>query len=136
MKFAETLSGIKFFLVFSLLVVNLAVPRSGNGGEPAGDKLETTIQYLLNHVVESQLTFIRNSSRYTSVEAAEHMNKKYQHFKDEIQTADDFIRLCATKSLMSGRPYLVIDEHGQEIHTSDWLRAALADYRGRKNTSP
>jgi Family of unknown function (DUF5329) len=36
-----------------------------------------------------------------------YIKKKYDYFKTQIHTAEDFIALAATKSELSGRPYLV-----------------------------
>jgi hypothetical protein len=96
-----------------------------------GARAEETIQHLIHHVAGSDMTFVRNDSEYTPDEAASHMLKKYRHFRDDIQTADDFIELCATRSLMSGEPYRVIDPQGNERNTSDWLRAELAAMQAR-----
>ena len=93
---------------------------------------EQTIRHLIDYVAGADLTFVRNASEYTPAEAAKHMQKKYRHFRDDIDTAEDFIRLCATKSLMSGKPYLVIDREGNAIPTGDWLKAELAAQRVRK----
>ena len=57
------------------------------------------------------------------------MNRKYQHTRGDIETPDEFIELCATKSLLSGKPYLVVAAEGKEQRTSDWLRAELAAYQ-------
>lgn len=96
------------------------------------DTIDKTVLYLISHVSESGLTFIRNSDRYTSDEAAEHMNNKYRHFREDIKTAEEFIELCASRSLLSGKPYIVINEQGEQVRTSEWLQAALGDYRTRK----
>jgi hypothetical protein len=100
-------------------------------GEPTG-QVDATIRYLIGHVAGSELTFMRNDKAYTPVKAAEHMEKKYRHFREDIATADDFIDLCATRSLMSGEPYRVIDPQGNARKTGEWLRAELATYRVRK----
>lgn len=92
-------------------------------------KVDRTVQYLIAHVAASGQTFFRNGKTYTPADAAAHMNKKYQHFKDEIETAEDFIDLCATRSLLTGEPYLVADGKGGQQKTADWLRTLLADYR-------
>lgn len=92
-------------------------------------KTEQTIQYLLSRIADSSLIFIRNNETYPPRDAAEHINNKYQHFKDEIKTAEDFIEKCATKSLLSGRYYQVIDKQGNKIRTHDWLMAELETYR-------
>lgn len=92
---------------------------------------EQAIQHLIAYVSGSDLRFVRNAREYTPPEAAAHMGKKYRHFRDDIVTANDFIELCATKSLLSGKPYLVIDRQGQEYRSSDWLRAELAAWQAR-----
>lgn len=92
-------------------------------------KVDQAVQYLIAHVAASGQTFFRNGKAYTPSDAAEHMNKKYQHFSDEIKNAEDFIALCATRSLLTGKPYLVADGKGGQQKTADWLRALLADYR-------
>jgi len=102
---------------------------AGPAGSAPNAQAERTIQHLIGYVSGSGLTFVRNASEYTPREAAEHMQKKYRHFRDDIATPEDFITLCATRSLMSGKPYLVIDEQGNAIPTSDWLRTELAVYQ-------
>lgn len=94
-------------------------------------RADATIRHLINHVAGSDMRFVRNDSEYTPEEAASHMQKKYRHFREDISTPEDFIELCATKSLMSGEPYRVIDPKGKERNTSDWLRNELAIYQAR-----
>ena len=96
-----------------------------------GARTDERIQHLISHVAGSGMTFVRNDSEYTPDQAASHMLKKYRHFRDDISTPDDFIALCASKSLMSGEPYRVIDRQGKAVKTADWLRAELAAYRMR-----
>lgn len=93
--------------------------------EPADE----TIQYLLDYVARSELTFIRNSGQHTAQEASEHMQKKYEHFRDEIKTPEEFIELCATRSLLSGKPYQVINKQGETVKTGDWLTIKLKEHR-------
>ena len=104
---------------------------TGQAGGESTDQVDQAIRYLIGYVSGSGLTFIRNAREYTAVEAAEHMNRKYQHFKDDIDTPDDFIELCATKSLLSGKSYLVVNRGGIELRTGDWLRTELAAYQAR-----
>jgi len=113
-------------LLTSLLLCTPALGKSEQGSE-----VDATVQYLIGYVSASGLTFIRNGSSYPSAEAAEHMNAKYRHFENDIETPEDFIERCASKSLISGQPYLVIDERGEKIRTSDWLRAVLSQYRAQ-----
>ncbi len=95
------------------------------------EQAEQTIRHLIGYASASDMTFVRNASEYTPQEAAEHMLKKYRHFRDDIETAGDFIELCASKSLLSGKPYRVIDQQGNALPTSDWLRTELAAWQAR-----
>ena len=91
--------------------------------------LENTVKYLMDQVARSQLIFVRNGNPHTGPEAAEHMGKKYDHFRKDIDTPEDFIRLAATRSLLSGKPYTVVVADGRHVPTADWLRAALRECR-------
>jgi len=110
-----------------LLLTSLAV--SGDGPEQQPEDVDLAIQFLLKHVADSGLIFIRNSERHNAIDAAGHMNRKYEYFRDKIKTPEDFILRSATKSLLSGKPYLVILGNGEEVRTSDWLLRALTVYR-------
>jgi hypothetical protein len=94
-----------------------------------GEKLAATINYLLVFVEKSDCTFFRNDSPHTAKEAAVHMQRKYDHFKEKIKTPEDFIRLSATKSLISGKPYMVKTKAGQHLKSEIWLLEALESYR-------
>ena len=98
----------------------------------AATQLETTVEHLIGQVAASGLTFVRNDKPHSSDEAARHMRKKYEHFQDEIDTPEAFIELCATRSLLSGKPYLVVDDQGKEMRTADWLMQALRQYREQR----
>ncbi|MBI2358871.1 MAG: DUF5329 family protein [Deltaproteobacteria bacterium] len=91
------------------------------------------INHLLKFVETSRCAFIRNGTERDSEAAARHIQKKYDYFRSDIHSAEDFIELAATKSLLTGRPYLVRCGARQAIPAADWLRAQLAAYRkGRK----
>ena len=95
----------------------------------AEESLDQTINYLLNYVAHANATFTRNGSTHTPAEAVEHIRAKYEHFKNNIKTPEDFIRLAATKSLLSGKPYTVTPKGGKEQPLADWLRQALQAHR-------
>jgi hypothetical protein len=99
----------------------------------AGDSLEQTINYLLGYIGKSDATFIRNGQTHTPQEAVNHIKTKYEHFKNEIKTPEDFIRLAASKSLLTGKPYLVRAPDGKEMRLDVWLTDALKEYRASKH---
>ena len=101
----------------------------------AAESLSQTIDYLLDYVAKSDATFIRNGQSHTPAQALAHIKAKYEHFKNEIKTPEDFIRLAATKSLQSGKPYLVRTRAGKEMQLNAWLSEALKQHRAATNRS-
>lgn len=93
------------------------------------ESLQDTVDYLIATVAESDLVFVRNGKDHTPADAAGHMQRKYDHFRKKIKTPEDFIRLAASKSLMSGKPYTIRFPDG-DVHRCDaWLTGLLADRR-------
>jgi Family of unknown function (DUF5329) len=90
---------------------------------------DETIAYLLAFVAQSDCTFIRNGQSYTGKRAADHLKSKYEYYKDKIATPEDFIRLAATKSMLSGKPYLIRTTEGKELRSDEWLKQILEEYR-------
>ena len=113
-----TIAVTAFFFLF---------PSNGHGGETG--HVDQAVQHLIAHVAESDLTFIRNKDQFNGKDAADHMQKKYAYFRDRIKTPEEFIELCATRSLMSGKPYTVINEKGAMISTNEWLMTELVAYQ-------
>jgi hypothetical protein len=95
----------------------------------AAESLEQTIDFLLHRIETADATFIRNGQAHTPQEAVAHVRAKYEHFKGEIKTPEDFIRLAATKSLLTGQPYLVRTRDGKEMPLNAWLSNALREHR-------
>ena len=116
-------------LLLATLLLAVVSPWSLAASQPAD--LDTTVQHLITYVKESDVTFERNSGRYTASEAAEHINNKYRHFKDDIDTPEKFIELCATGSLVTGKPYFIITRQGEQLPSSEWLNTELSVYRLR-----
>ncbi|GAB2178341.1 DUF5329 family protein [Dongia sp. agr-C8] len=110
--------------VLMLLVVAMPTARA--------DPLADEIGHLIDFVRHSSCTFIRNGTEYGGAEAADHIQAKYDYFKNEIASVEDFIARAASKSLMSGKPYQVRCE-GKTVPAADWMRAEDASYRARQN---
>jgi len=94
------------------------------------ESLQDSINYLLDYVAKSDVTFIRNGQTHTPQEAGNHIKAKYEHFKSEIKTPEDFIRLSASKSLLTGQPYFIRTKDGKQIRLDAWLTEALRKHRG------
>ena len=90
--------------------------------------MDEEINHLLDAISASPCTFIRNGVSYDGRAAVEHIRMKYEYYRLEIHSTDDFIALAATKSMMSGRPYLV-QCGAQSMPAADWLKRELAAFR-------
>ena len=99
---------------------------------PAEQKAE--VDHLITFVQDSSCKFKRNFSYHTGKEAADHINKKYDHFKDEINTTEDFIRLSASKSLLTGKAYKVKCGEDDLLESSVWLQTELKVFRDSQGT--
>lgn len=113
----------------ALLIVATTAPVRATPEPAAADAIE----HLISLVADSELTFVRNGKRYEGADAADHMRKKYEYFDDDIASPEDFIRLAASRSLISGKPYFVILSDGSRTKTADWLGARLLEYQETLN---
>ncbi|SDI88759.1 DUF5329 family protein [Variovorax sp. OV700] len=75
------------------------------------------------------MTFMRNGDEHNAADAAKHMQAKFDHFKDEIVTAEDFIDRCASRSEMTGKPYQVKMPNGAVRDAKEFLNAELRTLR-------
>ncbi|WP_370979836.1 DUF5329 family protein [Agaribacterium sp. ZY112] len=97
-------------------------------------KTQSEITQLLQFIGHSDCSFIRNNKNHDADEAVEHIQKKYEHFYEDIDTAEKFIEVSATGSLISRKPYY-IDCPGQERQTSSaWLNSQLAEIRAKSKS--
>ncbi len=114
-----------FLALLFVLTLDLGTLSSATARESLGQ----TINYLLDYMANSHATFIRNGATHTPAQAVDHIKAKYEHFKNEIKTPEDFIRLAASKSLLTGNPYLVRPPGGAERRLDEWLTDALKAHR-------
>ena len=120
---------MRIFTVMALLLSALLIPT----GAAAGPEEEIT--HLLRAIEQSDCVFTRNGKEHTGVEALEHIGTKYDYVKRKVKKAEDFIEYAATKSSMTGRPYLVRCGE-KEMPTAEWLKAKLAEFRKPPGETP
>lgn len=87
------------------------------------------IQHLLDYVGGSGCTFVRNGVEADAAAARKHIQAKYAYVKGHVGSAEDFIRLAASRSSMTGEPYVVRCGSSQFL-SGDWLMDELRRYRG------
>lgn len=111
-------------------VLALLVAASAYGAEPDATAKQE-ISHLIDHLASSGCRFNRNGTWYEASRAVSHLKRKYQYLLDKglVSDTDAFIRLAATESSTSGKPYLVKCGNEPEKPSAAWFRAALAEFR-------
>jgi hypothetical protein len=77
----------------------------------------------------SAMVFMRNGNEYTSADAAKHMQAKYDYFKKDLVTAEDFIERCASRSEVTGQAYKVKLTDGKVRDANEFLNSELRGLR-------
>lgn len=90
------------------------------------------VDELISFVRLSDVRFIRNGREYSAADGADHLRDKLARAGDRVKTTDDFITGIASKSYLSGKPYLVKFSDGRTQPTGEWLRGHLAGMRKGK----
>ena len=121
----------KTLLIFVPFFLMGAVPMAA--AEPDG-RTVAEIRHLLTFISASACQFNRNGSWHESSEAANHIENKYRYAlkRGIIGKAENFIEYAATKSIVSGRHYLVRCAGAAEIASADWLSRELSVYRSTR----
>jgi hypothetical protein len=91
---------------------------------------EKLIDTLIQRVSKmSAMVFMRNGNEYNAADAAKHMQAKYDYFKKELVTAEDFIERCASRSEMTGQAYKVKLTDGMVRDANEFLNSELRALR-------
>ncbi len=96
---------------------------------PDADRHE--VLHLLEYLRNSDCAMERNGKKHDSEDAYSHVKRKYEYFRGEIRTSEDFIEYSASKSTMSGKFYRVFCKNESAVLTRDWLLEELHDSRER-----
>jgi Family of unknown function (DUF5329) len=88
------------------------------------------ITYLIASIETLQgAKFIRNGTAYDAKAAADHLRLKLRNAGSRVVTADDFIRLCASASSVSGIPYQIRFADGRVVSSEAFLRQKLGEFK-------
>jgi len=110
------------FFILVGVVCGSAAPR---------DEIESLLHYVK---VLDGAAFVRNGDSHTPQEAEAHLRLKWNKQNSEISTAEDFIRLCATKSSISGQAYIIRFKDGREEEAASVLSKQLQLIRETQKT--
>ncbi|PJZ84650.1 DUF5329 family protein [Leptospira harrisiae] len=115
-------------LFFGILVLNV----NGKSNVCLPFTEEEKVEKLLKRVGTLQGSFIRNGESHTAEEAEKHLRYKLKEAKNSFfapdpkeWTAKLFIEKIASKSFLSGTPYLIKSLEGKEIKSADWMYSEL-----------
>jgi hypothetical protein len=113
----------------NIMVTAFVILALFSGAVSAQDNIEKKkIEFLISSVENLKgAKFIRNGSEHNGKEAAKHLRMKLQNVL-VVQTADDFIRLCASKSSISGKPYMIRLTDRKTIKSEEYFREKLKKY--------
>jgi hypothetical protein len=95
---------------------------------------EAKIQYLISSIETLKgANFIRNGKMYDAGRAADHLRLKLKAAGNRVKTAEDFIRLCASKSSLSGEPYRIRFSDGTTVETEVFFHNRLKAFSEKTN---
>jgi hypothetical protein len=119
-----------FTIILMLLTGVSYLPEAGARQISEKEKIEFLISY-----VESLpgAVFIRNGKSHTPAEAAGHLRTKLRSSRRCMSTAEDFIKLCASQSSITGRNYIIRFSDGRSYEAGSYLRKVLDELENGKD---
>jgi len=114
---------IRFLPLLLLALFVLAAPALAHS-------MTEEIDHLLGVIATSPCAFIRNGVAYEGADAVAHIKDKYDYYREDIHSAEDFITLAASKSALTGQPYLVKCD-GTTEPAAEWITRELRTFRQR-----
>lgn len=114
----------------TLCFVVVAAPAAAD--VPESQRAE--VEHLLSFIRTTPCALVRNGREYGGERAYSHVLRKYDHFRDEIASTEEFIALAATKSELSGRRYEFHCDGAPSAAAADVLLAELARFRATRDS--
>jgi hypothetical protein len=96
-------------------------------------QMQLEIEHLIDFVARSDCVFVRNATEHTPAEAVAHIRRKYDHYREAIDSAEIFIELCAARSTLSGQPYWIRCRGATPAKSRTWLLLEVVRFRQQRN---
>ena len=110
----------KIYLLVFFLLLPAGIVCAQSNSETA------KIEYLITSVGELKgAKFVRNGTEYEAPAAASHLRLKLKTAGRKVKTAEDFIQYCASRSSISGEPYLIRFIDGTTVKSEVFFRNQL-----------
>jgi hypothetical protein len=114
-----------FRALFVWLALVLLAPGLRAEGMAADEKAR--VDGMISHLEGlKDAVFIRNGTEYDAKTAAKFLRGKWESNAGKIKTAEDFIRVAATKSSTTGKPYMIRLKGAKATPCADYLTNLLA----------
>ncbi|MDR7048832.1 hypothetical protein J2X54_001280 [Duganella sp. 3397] len=125
----RTTNILAFYLALAFSTLATTASPALSAELPATSRAE--IDTLLNRLGASGCQFSRNGSWYSSADARAHLAKKLNYLleKNKLDGTEEFIKLGASSSSMSGKPYQVRCGDAQPVASQVWLTNELQAIR-------
>ena len=119
--------------ILAVILVTLATAASPTFAADLPATSRAEIDALLNRLGASGCQFNRNGSWYSSADAKAHLAKKFNYLmeKNKLDGTEQFIKLAASSSSMSGTPYQVRCGDSQPVASQTWLTTELQTLRAK-----
>ncbi len=111
-----------------LLLALIAFAGSSVAAEPVRSPAAESarIEALIASVEQAKgLVFIRNGEDHDAAAAAAHLRMKWKNAGSRVRTAEDFIKVCASASSMSGQKYRIRFADGKVVDSADYFNGQL-----------
>lgn len=108
-----------------------AIILSSAAAAETGSRVRVEIEALLARLESSHCEFQRNGQTYSASDAKAHLLRKlaYLEAKGTVTSTEQFIEVAASKSSLSGNPYLVLCPSAAPIISATWLMSELHTLR-------
>lgn len=117
-------------MVFFLLLGGLMVGPAA--GKPSAQEA-AKIEYLIFAVETLEgAKFLRNGREYDARTAADHLRLKLRGAGNQVKTAEDFIRLCGSRSSLTGEAYRIRFADGTALSAEAFFRNKLKAFPANK----
>jgi Family of unknown function (DUF5329) len=93
---------------------------------------------LLSRIERSPCEFNRSGTWYSGPQARSHLQRKYMYLSErgKLGSAEDFVALAASKSSITGEPYLIRCGSAAPITSAVWLEGELRRVRAMPAAVP
>ncbi len=109
-------------LILTLILGNTSFARDA--------REQRRIDYLIDSLSKLEgASFIRNGQGYSAADAQQHLRRKLDYAGERVQTAQQFIKYCASQSSLSRQPYRIRLANGQTVETATFFEQKLKEFK-------